>query len=116
MSTQPDLFSDYGARLRDAGMATAAEAQASESPRWADLAFDAIKRLALRQAEIHVDDVLMVFPLEPAHANSWGSVWQRAIRAGLIMHSGRVRPTTDPRKHFHNCPVYSSLICRENGS
>ena len=114
--TQPDLFADYGARLRDLGMAKAASAQDSAQPKWADLAFDAIKRLALRQAEIHVDDVLRVFPLSPARPNAWGSVWQRAIRSGIIARTGRTRPTTDPRKHAHHYPIYSSLITAAGAS
>jgi hypothetical protein len=106
-----DLFSwADGAALRDAGMMTAAEAQEHEQPGWAERAYQAIIAVARQRASVHVDDVLRVFPEQPAHPNAWGSVWQKAIREGVITRSGTVRETQDRRKHRHQYPVYLSAV------
>jgi hypothetical protein len=108
-----DLFShaEEAARRRDVGIARAAHAQDIKRPGWSELAYQAIVALARTQAEVHVDDVLRVFVLRPDHPNAWGAVWQRAIRNGVIKHSGRVRPCkVDSGKHLHQSPIYDSLI------
>ena len=92
-------------------MALAGEAEDALSPGWADRAYQVIERIACRQAQVHVDDVLAEFAEEPNHPNAWGQVWMRAIRAGIIRHSGHFRSTADRRKHRHNYPIYESLIC-----
>lgn len=107
-----DLFdhADQAAQLRDAGMGRATDAQESKQPGWSDLAFAVIVMIARRQPEMHVDDVLSDFPMRPQHFNAWGQVWRRAIMAGVIRNSGRVRPCADVRKHRHQSPIYTSLV------
>jgi hypothetical protein len=109
-----DLF-DYGRRQaileRDRGMALAAKAEDQHQPDWNDQALALICELAHRQQLIHVDDVRpRIAP--PAHSNSWGSVWMRAIRAQVIEKSGERRRSSDPKLHAHDYPVYRSLIWR----
>lgn len=107
----PDLFSWRPETLRDAGMTQASEAQESKDPGWRVRAYAAIHLVAAAQDSVHVDDIRAVFREPPLHPNAWGAVWMRAIRAGIISHSGRVRPCrSDPRKHAHQYPVYDSLV------
>jgi hypothetical protein len=111
-----DLFSwADGAALRDAGMMTAAEAQERAAPGWAERAYQAIIAVARQRASVHVDDVLQIFREPPEHPNAWGSVWQKAIRDGVITRSGTVRETQDRRKHRHQYPVYASAIFGRGG-
>lgn len=111
-----DLF-DYArhaTKLRDAGMSVAAFAQDSKCPDWSDLAFAAIVYIARKQSTVHVDDVLQAFDLKPEHPNSWGAVWMRAIKTGVIERSGQMRPCiTDPGKHKHQYAVYRSNITQQ---
>jgi hypothetical protein len=100
---------ELASHLRDRGMSLAAEAQGME---WSDLAYDTILRIAASQPTVHVDDVLAQFSVTPDHPNAWGAVWMRAIRAGVIEHSGTVRPSSDPKKHRHQYPVYRSRAYR----
>jgi hypothetical protein len=109
-----DLFSwADGAALRDTGMAIAREAQERDAPGWTERAYAVIYSVARRQPEVHVDDVLAIFREQPAHPNAWGSVWQRAVRDGVISRTGRLRETQDRRKHRHQYPVYRSEIFGE---
>lgn len=101
---------DLAASLRDRGMSLAAEAQDRASPSWSDIAYQAIVMVARSQAHVHVDDIIPLVE-RPSHPNAWGSVWQRAIKRGVIVHSGQVRPcASDPRKHRHQSPVYASRL------
>ena len=109
--TQLDLL-EYGRTLRDSGMALAEASQALKDPTWSVDAYAAIERVARRQAEVHRNDITGLVR-EPTSPNAWGSVWQRAIRDGIIEHSGRVKPCIDPSKHAHSSPVYASLIFRK---
>lgn len=105
--THADLFSYAIARAnRDRGMAQASSAQ---GPDWAAQAYAAIVRIAQRQATVHVDDVLREFPERPAHFNAWGSVWMRAIKAGIIERTQETRVSEHKAKHAHRYPVYHSL-------
>lgn len=98
--------------LRDRGMALAECAQEFVSPLWSERAYAALLKIARRQHHVHVDDVLREFTEAPSHPNAWGAVWHRAIREHNLIHSGRVKPSTDPTKHKHSYPIYMSLIYR----
>jgi hypothetical protein len=82
----------------------------AHSPRFADEALEAIKRVARRQIHVLVDDVLAECKARPNHPNAFGAVWMRAIREGIIQRTNQVRPSKDPAKHAHNYPIYFSLI------
>ena len=96
-------------RLRDRGMARAADAQDRAVIGWSELAYLAILNVARMQETVHTDDVRAIFPHEPDHPNAFGAVWLRAIRDGVIERTGTVRASTDPRKHSHQYPIYRSL-------
>jgi hypothetical protein len=103
-------ISDARAR-RDAGIEAAAEAEDRRQPAFAVAAYAAILSVATRQQTVHVDDVLAACSVRPASPNAWGSVWQRAIRDGVIIKTGRTRPCiTDRRKNAHDYPVYASSL------
>jgi hypothetical protein len=98
--------------LRDAGMAQAAE----RAPTWSARAYDAIVRVARRQPEVHIDDMLAERLPPPNHPNAWGAVWARAIKDRIIERTLETRPCrTDPAKHAHRYPVYRSRVCVTEG-
>jgi hypothetical protein len=106
-------FDDYTARVgaaaRDSGMALAELAETMAQPDFAEAAYAAICHVARRQSEVHVDDILRHCKVKPSHYNAWGAVWMRAIKDGVIVRTGMVRPCiSDPGKHKHNSPVYRS--------
>jgi hypothetical protein len=107
--TQQLSFDDYTARqLRDIGMVEAEFAEALISD-FTELAYAAICHIARRQSEIHVDDVLRHVKGRPSHPNCWGQIWRRAIKEGVLLKTGTVRPClSDPGKHMHESPVYRS--------
>lgn len=100
-------------KLRDDGMALAAEAETDE---WKDRAYAAIVSVARSKLTVHVDDVCEVFAEEPEHANCWGSIWRRAVNAGILRPFGNFKPCSSPRKHARMAPVYQSLIWSKENS
>ena len=107
-----DLFNwAEGQARRDDGMARAAEAQEREVAGWGERAYQAIVTLAHARPTVHVDDVLGIFDEPPQHPTAWGTVWSRALKAGIIERSGMTRQSRDPRKHRHVYPVYRSRVC-----
>ena len=102
-------FSPSGAELRDAGVAAAQRAQDKADPVWKELAYAALLRVAERQAWVHRDDVAAECGLSPHHANAWGAVWLKAVKAGVLVDKGRSRRTTDPGKHAHRYPLWYSM-------
>jgi hypothetical protein len=106
-----------GRLLRDRGMAIANIAQERDAPGWSGRALLAIFRVAYAQPTVHIDDVRLLFiEAAPTHPRAWGAVWACAIKVGVIEPTGTVRKTTDPRKHCHPCPVYRSLIYRQEAA
>lgn len=111
---------------RDAGMAAAERAQAKSDPIWAELAYAAIERVALRQPFVHVDDVMAEGVPAPAHFNAWGAVWTKAIRGSkkdnlmpILERVSAGRPAKEKalpaglrRKHNHRSPIYQSRLFR----
>lgn len=106
-------FDDHTARqamdARDIGMIEAAFAETLVSPDFAEIAYAAICHVARRQAEVHIDDVLRIMKVRASHPNANGQPWRRAIKDGVISHSGRVRAcVSDKTKRLHLYPIYSS--------
>lgn len=100
---------DWAAHRRDAGMIEAEFAETLVNPDFAETAYAAICHVARRQCELHVDDILRSCTVRPSHYNAWGAVWMRAIKDGVIIKTGMVRPcVSDPGKHKHSSPVYRS--------
>lgn len=113
MSAQLDI--DFARAARDDGMARAADHAEEVVPGWGDLALSYLKRYAeshdrfpgwfvTREAEL-----LQAIPAPPT-LKSWGSVFTKAQRDGLIVKDGY---TQDPRRHASPIPCWRSLIYRE---
>jgi hypothetical protein len=108
METGATLF-DWAEHRRDVGMIEAAFAEELTGSDFGERAYAAICHVARRQCEVHVDDIIRYCTVKPSHYNAWGSVWMRAIKDGVIVKTGRVRPcVSDPGKHKHSSPVYRS--------
>lgn len=110
-SQQLDIFGgpDAGAMLRDAGMAEAEFAEALTGSDFCEVAYAAICYVARRHAEVHIDDILRYLKVKASHPNANGSPWRRAIKEGVILHSGRVRAcASDAVKRSHQYPIYTS--------
>lgn len=111
-----DLFAhvEMAARLRDSGMSLALAAQDSKDPLWSDAAYAAIVAAAKLGPTVHVDDVLAIFKVPPIHANAWGQIWRRAIKAGVLERTGTIKPClSDPKKRLHASPIYRSTLYRQ---
>ena len=93
-----------------------ARADAGADPVWREAAYLALQGLARTRSEVHVDDLYATCAWRPPRPNAWGAVWQRALREGLLVKTGRSRPTRLPEKHAHDYPVYRSLIFRRDGA
>ena len=109
MAMSDDPFRAKQGKLnRDAGMATAAAAQGAL---FGETAYALLVALARRQEFVHIDDMLRNCALKPRHFNAWGHVWMRALKNGVIEHSGRTALCQeDPGKNAHRYPIYRSLI------
>lgn len=79
-------------------------------PHWRDYIDAKLEGLARERKTIHVDDLYAVIDRYPDSPNSWGSIWQRAIKRGVLAKTGLSRPTKLPGKHSHEYPVYRSLF------
>ncbi len=104
----PSLF-DYAERLRDNGIIEAEFAEALTGSDYSEALYAAICHVARRQCEVHVDDICHRLKARPLHPNCAGQVWRRAIKEGVLLKTGMVRPClADPVKHLHESPVYRS--------
>jgi hypothetical protein len=116
MTESATLF-DWATHRRDAGMAEAEFAEVFNNPDFGEAAYAAIRHVARRQCEVHVDDILRFCKTRPSHPNAWGAVWMRAIKDGVIVRTGRVKPClSDPAKHKHQYPVYQSGLFYGRGA
>jgi hypothetical protein len=100
---------DWAAHNRDVGMVEAEFAEALTGSDYSEALYAAICHVARRQCEVHIDHVLAHCKVKPRHPNASGQPWRRAIKDGVITHSGRVRPcVSDPIKNLHQYPIYNS--------
>ncbi len=107
----PASLFDWAEHRRDIGMIEAEFAEALTGSDFAEVAYAAICHVARRQCEIHVDDILRFLKARPSHPNAMGAIWLRAIKDGIIIRTGTIRPcVSDPAKHKH--PVYRSGLFR----
>lgn len=106
---QLGLF-DEGRREQDLKQQGIGRAVGHEDATWKGYASLKLEELAKRQPFVHVDDLYPVIEWFPRNPNSWGAIWQSAIRRGVLRKTGRTRPTKLPGKHAHAYPCYESLI------
>lgn len=100
-----------GRQLRDAGIAGAAFHADAVVPSWSDKAYDLFVALAGQGVEFTTEKVrllcaeMKLLP-EPPDNRAWGAVAMRARKAGVIEHSGRYTPSTDPKCHHRPVAVW----------
>lgn len=112
LNSAATLF-DWATNARDVGMVEAEFAETLTGSNFSEVAYAAICHVARRQCEVHVDDVLRYLKVRPSHPNAFGAPWLRAIKDGVIIRTGTIRPcVSDPGKHKHNYPVYRSGLFR----
>lgn len=100
---------DAGAARRDAGMIEAEFAEVLSGSDYPAALAAAIRHVALRQCEVHIDDVLPLIKAKPSHPNCAGAIWTRARVDGVLGNEIRRRKcTTDAKKNAHAYPVYES--------
>lgn len=78
------------AAARDAGIARAVGHADRVNGNWSERAFGALRRLATTN-EFFTAEVIRRLAVEiepPPDARAWGGVFQRAARAGLVVHHG----------------------------
>jgi hypothetical protein len=104
-----DIIARQAMNARDAGMIEAEFAETLSGSDYPEALYAAICHVARRQIEVHIDDVLRHCKVQASHPNAAGSAWVRAIKDGVILRTGTVRPClSDPKKRVHNYPLYRS--------
>jgi len=100
------------AAKRDGGIARATSAQPIG---WPEYAYGVLVDLARDEPTVHVDQFYARITWFGGHPNAMGGIWTRAIKAGVLVNTGQLRPTRLPGKNAHGCPVYRSLIYGQRG-
>ncbi len=95
------------AAKRDEGIARATSGQPIG---WPEYAYETLVALAREQPTVFVDDYYARLTWFGDHPNAMGGIWTKAMRAGVLVKSGKERPTRLPGKNAHPYPIYTSLI------
>lgn len=115
---QPDLFTEPAPRdpryERDIGMERAVDHADRVVGEWSDRALALIVEYAKRHAEFAIEDVRLRAESEgfpaPPHKRAWGSPTRKAVVAGVLEKTGRMRSSTDPAGHVQNKALWSSRL------
>ncbi len=79
------------------------------SPRWSDVAYAFLLQFARKHATFISEDVSDASKawgmVQPPTDRAWGSVYRRAIKAGVIVQDGCGRSR---RRHASICPMWRS--------
>jgi hypothetical protein len=96
--SENQLTLDFTAQPPPGAYDGADKADDNAEDHWRAWALREIGILAANGLEFTADDVRQVVG-EPDHPNRWGGVWLAARRAGLIVPTGQVRPSTTTTRH-----------------
>jgi hypothetical protein len=108
---QPDLLIE-AQRMRDEGMRLALEHAELIEDHWGEIAYAFLVAYAQRTSLFISEDVSdaskadTAFP-QPPTDRAWGSIYKRAIRAGIIVQAGAGRSR---RRHASICPLWRSTL------
>lgn len=109
--TQLAIDFDAARQHRDAGMARAAEHAERVCDGWAEQAYAFLVTFAKRTDLFISEDVSDASKAEglpqPPTDRAWGSVYRRAIKAGVIVQDGSGRSR---RRHCSICPRWRSMV------
>lgn len=94
----PQLQLDFSAPIPAGSYAGADLADENAEDHWRSWALREIGIMAKNGLEFTSDDLRQVVG-EPDNANRWGGIWLAARRAGLVVPTGQVRPSTTPSRH-----------------
>lgn len=96
---------DRGATLRDQGVAQVLKAAGD---RWQDAAICLIQEYLAGQEVLAEDWRLLCAEhgITPHHPNSWGGLTLSMMRSGVIIDTGRLGKSRDPRSHARRQPVW----------
>ena len=98
VATDDQLTLDFTAHAPAGADAGADLAGENTEDHWRQGALREISIMAANGLEFTADDVRQVVG-EPDHPNRWGGVWLAARRAGLVVPTGEVRPSTTASRH-----------------
>lgn len=98
VATDDQLTLDFTAHAPAGAYAGADLAGENTEDHWRQWALREISIMAANGLEFTADDVRQVVG-EPDHPNRWGGVWLAARRAGLVVPTGEVRPSTTASRH-----------------
>jgi len=103
MSLGP-LF-DHGEKLRDAGIAQVLE---NAGDNWQAAATQLVQDLLSGQEVLAEDWRLLCeqHGIVPHHSNAWGGLTNSFVRAGVIVDTGRLSKSKDPRSHARRQPIW----------
>lgn len=104
---QGDLFPDLpeGQRRRDAGIAQVSDNNAE----WLERCYAEADRFIAGRREFTGEDIRFHCADtvgHPAHHNAWGALINQLVRAGKIVHTGRLRPMRARDSHARLTPIY----------
>lgn len=96
---------DHGERLKDDAIATVLE---NAGQRWIDAASQLIQGCLAGQEVLAEEWRLLCAEhgLTPHHPNAWGGLTNSLIRSGVIIGTGRLAKSRDPRSHARRQPVW----------
>lgn len=103
----------HARQLRDEGMARAGDHAERVTPQWLDTAYAFLLNFATTHQTFiseDVSDASKVWGMvQPPTDRAWGSVYVRAVKAGIIVQDGAGRSR---RRHASICPMWRSLVFR----
>lgn len=98
MACDGQLSLDFTAHAPVGSYAGVEQADENTEDHWRAWALREITIMAGNGLEFTSDDIREVVG-EPDHPNRWGGVWLAARRAGVIVPTGQVRPSTTATRH-----------------
>lgn len=96
---------DYGEQLRDAAVSQVLE---NAGDCWKSAATQLIQD-ALSGQEVLAEDWRLLCEqhgIQPHHPNAWGGLTYSLLRAGVIVDTGRLSKSKDPRSHARRQPIW----------
>lgn len=98
MASEDQLALDFNAHAPAGAYAGVEQANENAEDHWRAWALREIEIMAKNGRQFTADDIRQIVG-EPDVANRWGGVFLAARRAGVIVPTGEVRPSTTDSRH-----------------